>query len=256
MRGDSLGLEAGRMEGKTLDNYPWVHERHRIFPEVFEDRNHRRVLDISAGIGMVAARIKSKYPCSLVCNEVDESCLRELKKLDIEVVSTDLDSLDRLPFADRSFDAIICLATLEHLVHLDHFAGELFRILAARGRLYLSVPNYASLYWMIPLIRGRTFHNPFGERSRYEFYAHIRYFTYQTLLEFMGHFGFQADTVYLPLPKGSSRFQKIRQRSRMMALVLQNGLRLLYHLSPRWHQEPVICFAKETTGRTIRKVIL
>jgi 2-polyprenyl-3-methyl-5-hydroxy-6-metoxy-1,4-benzoquinol methylase len=256
MRVDSLNLEAGRMEGKSVDNYPWIHERHRIFPEIFEDRNHQKVLDISAGIGIVAKRIKSHYPCSLTCNEVDETCLQELRKLDVEVASADLDSGDSLPFANQSFDAVICLATLEHLIHLDHFASELFRILMDRGRLYLSVPNYASLYWMIPLVRGRTFHDPFGERSRYEFYAHIRYFTYYTLLKFLEHFGFKADTVYLPLPEGSSRFQKIRQRSKLGAFVLQNGFRLLYLLSPRWHQEPVICFAKDLTRKTIRKVIL
>jgi SAM-dependent methyltransferase len=172
------------------------------------------------------------------------------------VSSFDLDTGKALPLPDSSFDAVICLATIEHLINVDVFIRELHRILAGEGRLYLSVPNYASLYWMIPLLRGRTFHDPFGKRSRYEFYAHIRYFTYQTLIEYMDHFGFNVDTVYLTLPKGSSRFQSIRARSAIAAFLVQKAFGLLYRLSPRWHQEPVICFAKGKRERKTRKVIL
>ena len=256
MRTDSQALEAGRMTGMTIENYPWLHERHRIFPEIFEKRNHRNILDISAGIGIVARNITERYPCKLHCNEVDEACLLELKKLPVELSSFDLDSGKALPLPDSAFDAIICLATIEHLINIDVFVKELYRILAAEGRLYLSVPNYASLYWMIPLLRGRTFHDPFGERSRYEFYAHIRYFTYRTLLEYMAHFGFKPDTVYLTLPKGSTKFQRIKERSAFGAFFIQKAFGFLYRLSPRWHQEPVICFAKGEQQVKVREVIL
>lgn len=258
MRPDSRELESERMGDKTLESYPWMHERHRIFPQVFEDRNHRNVLDISAGIGVIAKMIiSSKYPCTVSCNEVDETCLTELRKLPVDVTSFDLDTGQPFPLPDAAYDAVICLATIEHLIHIDLFVKELYRILDERGRLYLSVPNYASLYWMIPfLLKGRTFHNPLGDRSRYEFYAHIRYFTYLTLLEFMENFGFKVDTVYLPLPKGSTRFQEIRKRSRTAAFMIQNFFRLLYYNSPRWHQEPVICFAKDSFDGKTRKVIL
>jgi SAM-dependent methyltransferase len=242
------------MEGQTLEAYQWIHERHRVFPEVFESRHHTSIIDLSAGIGVVASRIGGTYPCELTCNEVDETCLKQLRKLPVKIVSFDLDDLQRFPLPDNAYDAVVSLATLEHLIQIDHFVQEVHRILAPKGRLYLSVPNYASLYWMIPLLRGRTFHNPFEERERYEFYAHIRYFTYHTLVDYMKHFGFNVDTVYLPLPKGSTRFQQIRNLSKLVAFVVQNCFRLLYLSSPRWHQEPVICFTKELSKP--RKVIL
>jgi SAM-dependent methyltransferase len=245
MRTDSRKLEAGRLSGLTLENYPILHERHRIFPEIFENRGHRKILDISAGIGVVARRILEKYPCEMHCNEVDEICLNQLQNLNVRITRHDLDTGEPVSFEASSFDAVICLATIEHLIHIDAFVKELNRILKDDGRLYLSVPNYASLYWLIPLLRGRTFHDPFGEQSRYEFYAHIRYFTYRSLIDYMRHFGFIPDTVYLPVPKGSSHFMRIRDHSRAKAFLIQASFRTLYMLSPRWHQEPVICFAKE-----------
>ena len=256
MRTDAKELEASRMQGKTIEDYPWLHERHRVFPQIFENRNHKKVLDTSAGIGIVAKRLCDEYQCDITCNEVDQSCICQLENLDIKLVSFDLDTGGRLPLENKSFDAIICLATLEHLINLDNFVQELYRILDDKGRLYMSVPNYASLYWMIPLIMGKTFHDPFGERSRYEFYAHIRYFTYQTLVEFMRHFGFATDTVYMPLPEGSTKFKEIQQKSKLLAFAIRNFFKFLYQWSPRWHQEPIVCFAKGKSNGKIRKVIL
>lgn len=256
MRSDAKELESSRMQGKTIEHYPWLHERHRVFPQIFENREHKKVFDTSAGIGIVAKKLCNEYPCNITCNEIDQSCIAQLENLEIQLVSFDLDSGERFPIENKSFDAIICLATLEHLINLDHFVRELYRILDDNGRLYLSVPNYASLYWMVPLIKGKTFHNPFGERSRYEFYAHIRYFTYHTLVEFMCHFGFGIDTVYLPLPEGSTKFREIKGKNKLLAFAIRNFFKFLYYCSPRWHQEPIVCFAKGKSNGKIRKIIL
>lgn len=256
VRTDSRKLEQARMTGLDKDNYPFLHERHRLFPQIFEERRHRRILDVSAGIGIVARKIVESYPGEMHCNEIDATGLRELGKLGVSVTSFDLDTGGKLPVKTGAYDAVICLATLEHLINIDELVTELHRILKDDGRLYVSVPNYASLYWMIPLLRGRTFHDPFGEQSRYEFYAHVRYFTYRTLLDYMKHFGFIPETVYLPLPEGSSHFRAIRDRSKVAASLIRFLFRLLYIASARWHQEPVICFAKEGTSIRMRKRIL
>jgi len=257
MRVDAQNLESGRLEGLSIENYPWMHERHRVFPRVFENRNHKNIIDVSAGIGVTAKRIIDNYSCSLTCNEVEKICLEQLKKLNVKTTSFDLDNEKPFPLETGSFDAIVCLATLEHIILLDHFVEELKRILSENGRLYLTIPNYASLYWTVPFIlTGKTFHDPFGERSRYEFYAHVRYFTYQTVVDFLKHFGFNVDTVYLPLPEGSTKFQDIKARSKVLACFIKTFFRLCYHLSPRWHQEPVICFSKNGYSQKPKKVIL
>jgi hypothetical protein len=111
---------------------------------------------------------------------------------------------------------------------------------------------------MIPLLKGKTFHDPFGERSKYEFYAHIRYFTYKTLLEYVTHFGFSIDTVYCPLPEGSTKFKSIKEKNRSLAVAIRLFFQGLYLISPRWHQEPILCFSQNGAGsrRKIRNIIL
>ena len=73
MRPDAITLEESRMTNLTIENYPWIHERHRAFPQVFENRQHRKIIDLAAGIGVISKRIKESYNCELVCNEIDDN---------------------------------------------------------------------------------------------------------------------------------------------------------------------------------------
>jgi SAM-dependent methyltransferase len=49
---------------------------------------------------------------------------------------------NRLPFADASFDAVICSEVLEHLPDVDAALDEIDRVLRAGGVFALSVPRY------------------------------------------------------------------------------------------------------------------
>jgi len=155
---------------------------------------------------------------------------------------------------------VIALATIEHLINIDHFIEEIFRILGREGYLYLSAPNYSGLIYLLPLlISGKTFHDPMTNPSRYEFYAHVRYFTYHTLLEFVSSFGFVPDTVYLPVPQDSSRYLSLYSKSKFKALTFRTVMKFLYkYFSPRWASEPIICFRKSSSPvvKKFRKVVL
>jgi SAM-dependent methyltransferase len=261
MREDAIQIEEGRIGGVAdVEDYPSYHERHRVFPGVFETRNHKKIIDLSAGVGVVGKNIKQKYPGYVVCNEISPSCLRIMKKAGLDTMSFDIDSKDEpFPVAEKSFDAVITLATIEHMIHVDHFMEEIRRILTDDGFLYISAPNYSGLLYLVPfVISGKTFHDPLSEQSKYEFYAHVRYFTYRTLTEYVNSFGFWQDTVYIPLPENSSRFQRLQEKSKIRAVVFRNALRIIYQcFGPRWSSEPVICFQKgRIRKRNVRKIIL
>ncbi len=264
MKKDAIELEESRLQGTSnLKDYPDFHERHRVIPAIFEDRHHRKILDVAAGVGCAAQRIRDQYKAELLCNDITPTCLSFLQQQGFPTVSFDLDANEKpYPFPDGHFDAIISLATIEHLHHVDHFLAETYRILDNNGFFYLSSPNYAALAYLPRfLFAGRTFHDPLSKfaRSRYEFYAHIRYFTYRTLLEFVSSFGFIPDTIYLPLPGGSSRYQKMYANSRFKALAFRYSMIFMYHVfSPRWASEPILCFRKNSgqARKKLRKIIL
>jgi 2-polyprenyl-3-methyl-5-hydroxy-6-metoxy-1,4-benzoquinol methylase len=263
MRQDAIRLEEKRLQDvNAIQDYPDFHERHRVFPAVFENRQHKRIFDVAAGVGCAAQRVRDHYPAEILCNEITPKCLKILEQLGLPTVSFDLDNEQAYPFPDGHFDAVISLSTIEHLIHVDHFVKEIHRILSNAGYLYLSSPNYASMsFFPRFVLAGKTFHDPLSEslRQRYEFYAHVRYFTYTTLLEFVSSFGFIPDAVYLPLPAGSTRYQALYARSKPKALAFRYVTWLMYHvLSPRWASEPILCFQKASSrmDRKVRKVVL
>jgi len=261
MKKEAIRLEEERLNKRgEITQYPSFHERHRIFPEVFEDRRHRKILDVAAGVGIVGKRIKDHYEAKLLCNDISPTCLKIMQGLGLKTTSFDIDHEEnRFPFPDKHFDAIVCLATIEHVIHIDHFLREIYRILCDQGYLYLSAPNYSGLFYLFRLlVSGKTFHDPMLDSERYEFYAHVRYFTYRSLREFVGSFGFIPDTVYLALPEDSSRYQLLKQESKLKAFVFRHAMKSIYKLSPRWAAEPVICFKKGSgvKGAALRKVII
>ena len=254
MSANAIALEEKRLEKiDSIDDYHMVHERHRIFPAVFEERNHQNVLDISAGIGIVGKRIRDFYDTNLWCNDISPTCLQSLDKLGINTYSFNLDKPEgHFPIPNENFETIVSLATIEHIIHIDHFVQEIHRILAKDGYLYISAPNYSGLGYLLPfLYSGKTFHNPMVESQKYEFYAHVRYFTYQSLLEFISSFGFTPIKTYVGLPQSSSLYLKLKSKSKFKAFAVRNMMKYIFKFtSPRWASEPVLCFKKGGSGYT------
>ena len=128
--------------------------------------------------------------------------------INIEYISGDLSEPDvmchldvtQLPFADNSFDVVICNHVLEHVSNDKVAMGELYRILKTGGWAILQVP--------IAMALDRTFEDPTAttEEQRIELFGqrdHVRLYAQNDYIDRLQSTGFQvsADSLYRRLPE-------------------------------------------------------
>lgn len=80
--------------------------------------------------------------------------------------------INALPFADASFDCVICSEVLEHIPEHEKALSELVRVLKPQGHLVVSVPRYFSekICWLI----SYAYHSEEGGHIRIYKKKHLR----------------------------------------------------------------------------------
>lgn len=133
----------------------------RVGPELDAlQLDHPQVLEIGAYFGIVSvtlARAGIQVTAQDVSSVMSLASLRqryENEKVSLSII----DDVQRpLPYADASFDALICCEMLEHLpFNIVRLMRELRRILRPGGFAFFSVPNQASMKRRIQLLRGHS----------------------------------------------------------------------------------------------------
>lgn len=141
--------------------------------------------DIGCGRGEMLYRLGPLFD-RVVGGDVSEVELGYLAtKLPPELRSkTELKALDfnnSWPFDDAAFDAVTCLAVLEHLFDPHFVAAELARICKPGGHVVIEVPNIAFIGYRASLLYGRfpsTSGDPIGWDG-----GHLHYFTVESLID-------------------------------------------------------------------------
>ena len=107
-----------------------------------------KCLDCGAGGGGQYLRLReisnSINPENYVGIEWDAAGVLQAKELGLNVIRGDLNQ--NLPFHDETFDCILGLSVLEHLVHGCHFLKEANRLLKPGGNLILITPNLSAWF--------------------------------------------------------------------------------------------------------------
>jgi len=106
------------------------------------DLNGLRVLDAGCGKGRYSAVIKRRFPgADVIAMDVSAAMLEHVPP-DIKTVQH---SILNMPFSDGSFDAVICVEALEHVVQTGEGVKELARVVAPGGTLAIIDKNQARL---------------------------------------------------------------------------------------------------------------
>lgn len=106
-----------------------------------------KILDAGCGYGLYSLSLESIGFRNIDAVDVDEGRIATLHKMFDEKpglsghINLHVGSLTKLPFADNSYDAIICSEVIEHIADHDSAVSELGRVLKPGGTLLLSVPT-------------------------------------------------------------------------------------------------------------------
>lgn len=132
-----------------------------------------RVLEIGCGTGDTLAMLKHRSLCTeAVGVESFASAARLAAGKADRVHCLDVESAP-IPESPASFDLVLALDVLEHLVDPWRVLSSLRTWLTPRGRLIVSLPNAQHFSLVLPLLRGRFDYAERGILDR----THLRFFT-------------------------------------------------------------------------------
>jgi len=130
-----------------------------------------RVLEAGCGPGFLAKLLKDKG-ADVFGTDVSRVGAERTARRGIPTQQVDLDTM-KLPFADQSFDTVICNSNLEHLFYLDDNVRECLRVLRVGGKFIWMEPNTGHWRYRLWLLFGRFPYIPESPTDPY----HIRHLT-------------------------------------------------------------------------------
>lgn len=122
-----------------------------------------RVLDLGCGTGELLAYLQHHRGCTGYGIELDDTNVLASARKGVNVIQLNLEEGLNL-FADRSFDVVLQLETLQHLRNAERMLQETARV----GRIgIVSFPNFAHWPNRLSVMRGRM---PVTKALPYEWY--------------------------------------------------------------------------------------
>jgi ubiquinone/menaquinone biosynthesis C-methylase UbiE len=134
------------------------------------------VIDLACGSGYGSDHLSSAV-ASVVGVDLMGEAIREASRLVGERLALVRADGQFLPFGDGSFDAAVCLETVEHVADADKLLRELFRVLRPPGVLVISTP-------IIPTTHFEPYHRrDFTSGQFLELLSRHRFQVWDTLVQ-------------------------------------------------------------------------
>lgn len=162
-----------------------------------------RVLDLGCGDGAMLAHLKATRGCSGYGIEIDDANVLACVKRGVNVIQLNLDEGLSM-FEDASFDVVLQIDTLQHLLNAEVMLRETVRV----GRVgIVAFPNFAHWPNRLSVLQGRM---PVTKRLPYQWFdtPNIRVGTHADLgvlaarngLTVLDSFGLQGSEIVRWLP--------------------------------------------------------
>lgn len=126
-------------------------------------RDGAHILDVGCGDGVMLDYLQSDKHCSGYGIEIADERVLASTKRGINVIQQDMENGLAI-FADKAFDSVLCLSSLQMMVNVEAILRDIARV----GReAIVSFPNFAHWPHRLALIRGRM---PVSKALPYEWY--------------------------------------------------------------------------------------
>ena len=175
--------------------------------DMLEENKKAKVLDLGCNDGVftedIAKRLNTVYIYGV---EVMQFAILKSKQKGIETVKADANN--NLPFANNSFDVIVSNQVIEHIIDLDRFVDEVYRILRPNGYAVISTENLSAVHNLFALFFGyqafsqqishkKYIRNPIShlylDGTMPDYPGHMRILTYFGLKQLFELYGFEID---------------------------------------------------------------
>jgi len=175
-------------ENKEEDYF--IHIRTEILP--FLPERIDRILEIGCGEGHTLTWVQKLKGCNWVCGVELFSDSAKIASMRLsKVIQGDIEKIE-LPADFNSFDVILCLDVLEHLIDPWLLIDRLDKLLKPGGVIITSIPNVRYFRVVLPLIlQGKWEYQQEGTLDK----THLRFFTKSTAIRLVQSSGLEIDMI-------------------------------------------------------------
>ena len=163
------------------------------FSGFFSESRCSQVLDVGCGNGIFTAHLKRKINCNLYGIDGSDYALKKARENGFDFIFKVVDlSNEKLPFDDKIFDGVIVKDVFEHLLFPLNLLTEIKRVMKPGAPLLVHCPNHFTLFRRFKFIfTGSVDTFGYFPGAKVWEYPHIRFFSSESLKEFITANGFQ-----------------------------------------------------------------
>jgi ubiquinone/menaquinone biosynthesis C-methylase UbiE len=186
-----MGFLYKKLRKREINRYQVTYD---LLPPIGESG---RLLDVGCGDGDLVFICRKKfgecYGIDISKVRIERARKRALEKHMDGLYFYECDADEGLPFSDSFFDAVTCIAVLEHVFNPPNVVNEIHRVLKPNGFFIVQVPNVAWFPYRIQLLFGKL--PKTGGVYLGADWEHLHWFTKDTLVKLLLASGFQIKQV-------------------------------------------------------------
>jgi len=120
----------------TFDGKLTLKFKHMLLDTV-NIQNGDAVLDIACGNGKLLHMFADRYAIEGYGADISDKMVEQAKLMN-PAMTFSVDSCEKLPYADGTFDIVTVCAAYHHFPNVNIFAQEAYRLLKSNGKIYIA----------------------------------------------------------------------------------------------------------------------